>query len=229
MSNFTYATTCPFCSKTFRRAGPFDKHLRFSHSGHAAEFYKIQTSRHQSLIAPDDSKEIDTISFQLEDMDDFPSHLLLAKETDDELRHDSDVESENQNIDNDLEEGQLMRHELFQGSGRPTRSVPGEMDRIHDLIRNPWYHFRNASEFRLARFFVEANISWERIEGFLKAGLAPAEVSFTSTFMLCMLLNNMDNTLGPESWRQGSVVFLGTEVLFYYINLIDCVKYLLQQ
>ena len=230
MPDFNNATTtCPFCPKTFKQAGPFDNHLHVTHPNHAAKFYDLQKSRCQSPIALDEGQQIESSSFQLQDPDDFLNHLLPAKETDEELCHDSDAESESQYIYDHLQESHPARHELYENSGRPTGSVQGEEDQIRDLLRNPWFPFRNASEFKLARFFVEANIPWERIEGFLKARLAPPEVSFTSAFTLRALLNNMDNCLGPQSWQQGEVAFSETKVPFYYRDPVDCVKYLLRQ
>ena len=136
MPNFINAsTTCPLCPKTFRQAGPFDKHLRISHPNHAAEFYDNQTIRYQSLI---DSEKNDIASFPRPETDDFPSNFLLAEDTDDDLFHDFDAESQY----GQLEDSQSTRHELFKNSGRPTASVQGEMDQIRDLVQNPWYPVR---------------------------------------------------------------------------------------
>ena len=63
----------------------------------------------------------------------------------------------------------------------------------------------------------------------MKANLAPSEVIFTSAFTLRALFNNMENSLGPESWRQGEVALSGTNTAFYYRDPIDCVKYLIRQ
>ena len=76
---------------------------------------------------------------------------------------------------------------------------------------------------------MEANVPWEQIEAFMKANLAPPEVYYTSAFTLHALLNNMDNSLGPESWRKGEVTLSGANVPFYYRDPVDCVKYLICQ
>ena len=76
---------------------------------------------------------------------------------------------------------------------------------------------------------MEANIPWEQIDSFMKASLAPSDVYFTSAFTLRALLDNMDNSLGPESWKQGDVIFSGTKVPFYFRDPVDCVKYLIGQ
>jgi len=63
----------------------------------------------------------------------------------------------------------------------------------------------------------------------MKVSLAPVDVQFSSAFTLRTLLNDMDNSLGPESWKQGSVAFSSTNVSFYYRDPLDCIKYLLRQ
>ena len=102
---------------------------------------------------------------------------------------------------------------------------------MNALIQNPWYPFRNANEFKLAWFFVEANVPWERVESFLKASLAPLDVQFTSGFTLRALLNNLGGSLGPEScqWRHGEANFSGTKVSIYYQDPLECIKYLIRQ
>ena len=63
----------------------------------------------------------------------------------------------------------------------------------------------------------------------MKASLAPTTVQFTSALTLRTLLNNMDNSLGPESWNHGEVSLSRVKVSFYYRNPVDFVKYLIRQ
>jgi len=228
MSNFTEATTCPYCWKTFRQAGPFDKHLRVSHADQAVCFYNRQSSRSGGFNALEKDQNDGRARSEAPDLDDFPINLL-PEETEADLMDDSDAESECDEVYNELEDSQPTRRELYENSGRSYGCVLGEEERIRDLLRNPWGPFRNASEFKLARFFVEANVPWEQIEGFMKASLAPPDVYFTSAFTFRALLNNMDNPLGPESWMQGEAIFSGMKVPFYYRDPVACVKYLIRQ
>jgi hypothetical protein len=142
------------------------------------------------------------------------------------------VESEIEDVEEiSIQDGDshATRRILYEGSGNSHESFQNEEESIQNLVRSPWYPFRNASEFKLARFFVEANVPWERIESFMKASLAPSDVHFTSAFTLRALLNNMDDSLGPESWRQGEVILSGTKTPFYYRDPVDCIKYLIRQ
>ena len=232
MPNFSENTTCPYCSKTFRQAGSFDKHLRASHADHVSGFYSKQFNRQKGFTAPDESLQEISVTSEAPEFDDFPPNLYPEETSsmlEENFGNNSDAESECDGINSEPEDSQPTRRELYQNSGTSYGSVSGEVDRIRDLIQNPWKPFRNVSEFKLARFFVEANVPWEQIENFMKASLAPSDVQFTSAFTLRALLNNMDNSLGPESWKKGEVTFSGTEVPFYYRDPVDCVKYLIRQ
>jgi len=227
MSKFIGSTTCPYCLKIFRKAGPFDKHLRVSHPNHAAKFYS-HSSRHEGSNDPEEDFEN---SLQSEDNNPYEFPCEPSSDESEGDHHDSDAESESESEEaaQEPEERQPTRCERYEGSGKSYGCISGEEERIHNLIRNPWSPFRNASEFKLARFFVEANIPWEQINNFLKASLAPPKVFFTSAYTFRTLLNNMDNGLGPESWNQGEVTFSGTKVPFFFRNPVDCVKYLIRQ
>ena len=236
MFKFIDATTCPYCSKTFRNAGPFDKHLRLSHPEHAAGFYnhcQRAQSRREGCNGFDQGFEDSTRS-ETPDPYDFPCDLSLSEsEEEEDLHDDSDAESgfESEETTNEFEESQPTRREIYECSGQSYGCVLGEEEHMHDLLRNPWSPFRNASEFKLARFFVEANIPWEQIDKFMKASLAPPNVYFTSGYTLRSLLNSMDNSLGPESWKQGEVTFSNStgRVPFFFRDPVDCVKYLIRQ
>jgi hypothetical protein len=242
MSNFVDTTTCPYCSKNFRNAGPFDKHLRVSHPKHAAEFYNNCLSRREGRNAPErglqngvgSETDVHDVPFEVSgsrDHDDGSDDDDNEEEKDDR-HHRSDEESESESEkpnDSDPDDSQPTRRELYEFSGRSYGCVEGEEERIRSLLRNPWYPFRNASEFKLARFFVEANIPWGQIDSFMKASLAPPDVYFTSAYTFRALLNNMDNGLGPGSWKHGDAIFSGTKVPFYFRDPVDCVKYLIRQ
>ena len=221
-------STCPYCSRTFRNAGPFDNHLRTSHP---IGFYK-RVSRQKRSQNPDKGQPYSSKS-QFEsssylETNDFPYSLSPA-EAEANLSSDSDTESEFDDLSDEPEDSPETRREIYKNSGRSYGNILGEEESIRDLLQNPWSPFRNASEFKLARFFVEANVSWDNIENFMKALLASPEVQFTSSFTLHTLLNNMDNSLGPESWNQASVNLSGMDVPFYYRDPVDCVKYLIRQ
>src|SRR5437588_2190868 len=220
---------CPYCLKQFQSAGPFNNHLRVAHGRHANNFYENRLSRCKgSQISKESlknytSQESSYVPVETNDLLDF---LPLPEE---HPSSDSDAESEFEDVDDDFEECQATWRDLYEGSGKSYGSVFNEEKSILNLVQNPFYPFPNASEFKLARFFVEVNVPWEQIQAFKKANLAPPEVYYTSAFTLRALLNNMDNSLGPESWRKGEVTLSGANVPFYYRDPVDCVKYLIRQ
>ena len=222
-------STCPYCSKRFRNAGPFDNHLRSSHPDQTGYLYKSRESRRES---PPDLFESQQLFPESNDHSYSPSELPDSEDPQEDVRSDSDAESEFNDFSSDeLEEGPetVTRRKLYKNSGKTYGEVPGQEEGILKLLQNPWSPFRNATEFKLARFFVDAKVSWESIESFMKASLAPPEVRFTSSFMLRTLLNSMDNSLGPETWKAAEVTLSGLQVPFFYRNPLACVEYLIRQ
>ena len=108
------------------------------------------------------------------DDDSFPTSG--PENTEEDLIHDSDMDSEYEEINNEPGDSQMTRRKLYQNSGRSYGTISGDDKRMHDLIQKPWNPFRGASEFKLAQFFVEANVSWEWINFFMKASLALPDV-----------------------------------------------------
>src|SRR5437588_37231 len=145
MLNFNDAMTCPYCSKTFRQAGPFDKHLHVSYANHSSEFYKNHSSRQRGFDALDEgqleensptSKSPDLDDFPC--LDDFPYDLFPhSEEMEENLSRYFNVESKCKKINNELEDSESTRREPYENSGRSYGCVLGEAERIRKLIKNP--------------------------------------------------------------------------------------------
>ena len=158
MLNFNDTTTYPYCSKTFRQAGPFDKYLRLSHGNHASNSYNNHLSYQRSFDALDKGRlEENSPTSKLPDLDDFPcldnfpcDLLPHFKETEENLSQESDADSECKGINDELEECEPTQREPYENFGRLYGCVLGEVERICELVKNPWYSFQNASEFKLA-------------------------------------------------------------------------------
>jgi hypothetical protein len=215
-------STCPYCPRTFRNAGPFDNHLRSSHPDRIESLYRTRPERSES---PPDPLESSLLFLEAKDI----SYSSAPEDPSEDFDSYSSAESEFDDFSDRPEDSHETRRELFFNSAKTYGEVPGEEEGIHVLLQDPWYPFRNAIEFKLARFFVEANVSWENIENFLKASLAPPEVQFTSSFTLRTLLNSMNNSLGPETWKKAEVTLSGVNVPFFYRNPLACVEYLIRQ
>ena len=222
MPNYRHST-CPYYPKTFRNAGPFDNHLRSPHPDQTGCFYNRRRGHQESPQSLSESQES------------YLEHNDLSYSSPEDLEEnfssESEAESRFDDSSDELEDSPetATRRELYNDSGKTNGKVPGKEKSIRNILENPWSPFRNATEFKLARFFVNANVSWENIETFMKASLAPPEVHFTSSFVLRALLNSMDNSLGPETWKAADVTLSGANVPFFYRNPLACVEYLMWQ
>ena len=198
MPNYRHSN-CPYCPKTFRNAGALDNHLRSSHPDQTGCFYNRRGGRQESPHNLSKSQEL-----YLEHND-----LLYSspEDVEENFSSDSEAESEFNDSSDELEDSPetATRRKLYKDSGKTDGKVPGEEKSIRNFLENPWSPFRNATEFKIARFFVNANVSWENIETFMKASLAPPEVHFTSSFVLRALLNSMDNSLGVMNQIEGAL------------------------
>ena len=222
MPNYRHST-CPYCPKTFRNAGPFDNHLRSSHPDQTGFLYNRRGSFQKS---PQNFPESEQSYLESNDL----SYSSSPEDLWEDFSSDSDAESEFDNSSDELEEGleTATRSELYKDSVKTYRKVAGDEESDRNFLENPWSPFRNATEFKLARFFVNANVSWENVETFMKASLAPPEVHFTSSFTLRKLLNSMGNSLGPETWKVADVTLSGLNVPFFYRNPLACIEYLIR-
>ena len=159
MSKFVGASTCPYCSKNFRNAGPFDKHLRVSHPKLAAEFYNNRISRREGCNAPErgpengigSEPEVYDVPFEVSGSPDHDNDDEVEEEEEEEeeeadRHHRSDEESESvsekSNNDSEPYDSQPTRRELYESSGRSygcvevdwTKGPPGRFTGTWQLL-----------------------------------------------------------------------------------------------
>ena len=160
MPNYRHST-CPYCPKTFRNAGPFDNHLRSSHPDQTGCFYNGRGGRQESPQSISESQEL------------YLEHNDLSYSSPEDLEEnfssDSEAESRFDDSSDELEDSPetATRRELYKDSGKTYGKVPGVEKSIRNILENPWSPFWSVTEFKLARFFVNANVSWENIETFI--------------------------------------------------------------
>ena len=224
----TNSFPCPFCRRVFKSAGPFDKHLHARHSEQAGHLYKSRRSCDEPFEELNEDRDRDIIR------PDFVQSLLDSNyNTIHEGTNDSDCKSDSELCDEvPLLPGEDSRIEDFDGAGRSFGTTEKGLkyaETSAELLAAPWHPFRNAIEFKLARFFLQSGTSQQSIDSFLKSSLAPAGVGFGSAYTICPLLDSMKTALGPESWNCGEVTMAGRRVPFYYRKPLDCIRYLLQQ
>ena len=130
---------------------------------------------------------------------------------------DSDFESQSGN-ELPSSVGEESRMEYFESAGKTFGKVRKGYDNAKEsaqLLAAPWDPVHNATEFKIARFFLESGTSQQVIDIFFKGSLAPTEVSFGSAYTLRTLLDSMNTPLGPESWNRAEVVMARGKILFY--------------
>ena len=153
-------TSCPYCSKKFQSAGPFNNHLRLSHAEHAGNFYGNRAIHRKRSPSLEESQRNSASreSFYL-GTDDISDASDVSPEECASFPADSDAESEFEDVADELEDSDATRRDIYKGSGRSYGSALDKKESILDMVKNPWYSFLNASKFKLARLFIEANVS----------------------------------------------------------------------
>lgn len=99
------------------------------------------------------------------------------------------------------------------------------------IIQDIWKPFRSGYEFRLARWFVDANVPKRHIDSFFNDGLArtPPPVtpggadgeSFTSAYTLAKLLDDLDPDLSINSWKIMAVDHVGTGLIEFRYRSVE--------
>ncbi|KAF8419153.1 hypothetical protein BGX38DRAFT_1280452 [Terfezia claveryi] len=116
-------------------------------------------------------------------------------------------------------------------AGKIIATIP--LNNLRRLQFNPISPFQNAYEYKLVRFFHESKTSLTNIDHFFKKNLLPLGLSgdngvhFQSGYTW---RNKMREMIDQPGWQKGTVDFhLQKGCAFYYRDLEDTVRYLLQQ
>ena len=224
MPTNTNSFPCPYGQRVYKSTGPFDKHAHTAHIDLASKLYQPW----KRLSKPPSQNEENKNTVVWPEL-----FRALHNSTDIESYEGtrySDYESDAEELPMSLE-GE-SRIENFEGAGRSFGVVGHDsryVDNSAELLATPWLPFQNATEFRLAQFFLQSGTSQQSIDSFLKGSLAPAEVDYRSAYTFRAVLDSMKTPLGLESWNCGEVTMAGRRVPFYYRKPLDCIRYLLQQ
>ena len=144
----TNSFPCPFCRQVFKSTGPFDKHLQARHCEQALRLYQPRLSLSKQLNELNEDQSADEA--------DWPDLLQSLQNSNYneiyEGTRDSDCESESaeESLLPPGEEGQI---ETFDGTGR---SYGENGEDGAEVLATPWYPFQNATEFKLAPFFLQS-------------------------------------------------------------------------
>ena len=122
----------------------------------------------------------------------------------------------------------------------PAHLEAGKQIGLHNLpkldLTKCFHPFRNAMDYKLARYFHSAHVPLTKIDEFFKEGFyQPPEggdptksiVSFNFAYTLCKLWDEM--TQDPQ-WKNGFVDFkIAQNTEFWYRDIVKCIRYLLRR
>jgi len=110
----------------------------------------------------------------------------------------------------------------------------GDVDEfVHEksnLCENPWAPFRYAQDFKLASWLIQSKVLKSRINEYFASGLGSSGlVSSSSMHTLENHLWSLDPHSSYLQWFEGQVEDSQRTLLFFYCNVLDCVRYLPHQ
>src|SRR5437588_3025728 len=222
-------TKCPFCRRKYTRAGAYEKHLRTAHAkldivlastvrntSPANSITDWETSLHRPEAngRPDSDYESDPNLTRYE-RDGFP----------DDVVHESDTEERNDASSSPA--GKLMD---YPGAGEKIGVFNGVEQELGNLCEDPWAPFTSAHGFKLASWFVQSKVAKSRINEYFSSGLSnSASVGYSFMNTLENHLWSLDPYSHYPQWFEGQVDDGRRSLLYFYHNILNCVRYLFRQ
>ena len=114
----------------------------------------------------------------------------------------------------------------------PAAGCPNSLNPLPGLPegQNPWMPFKNAYDFKLARWFVESHTGRDQINEFFNSGMAAAgDTSFASAYGLRKQLAYMDKDMGFASWCTNEADYNTQKVPYYYRDPVHVAAFLIRQ
>ena len=118
----------------------------------------------------------------------------------------------------------------FLDAGEAIRDVTGFEQEISNLCDNPWAPFPNGQGFRLLSWLLESKVAKSCINEYFSSGLGNSQpVGYSSIHTLENHLRELDLYSPYQRWFEAVVDDGKRTLLFFYPNILDCVRYLLRQ
>ena len=212
------STQCPICRKRYKYATSYGVHLQEKHPL-VAQSYLATNTQQGSMFSDEGSMEYPEDYTYDSDLDDLDNASGSGSDQESESGFNmNDIGSQHESTTNNFEDAGI--------SVGIARSIKTEEEA---LLREPWAPFQSAEEFRLAYWFVRANVSQAAIDDYFRSSLGPADCSFRSGHSFTKKLEMMQATLGRSSWHHSEVELGGNNISYYYRDPIVCIRYLLRQ
>ena len=118
----------------------------------------------------------------------------------------------------------------YEGSGEAVGDINGFEQECDILSKVPWAPFTSAHGFKLASLFIQNKVSKSQINEYFKNRLSNSSLAgYNSMYTLENYLRILDPYSAYLQWFEGQVEDGSRTVLFFYRNVLDCVRYLLRQ
>jgi len=214
---------CPFCRRKYTWSGAYEKNLRTTHAGlnivlaSTVQYINMESS---VLYNPDASERQDS---------DFDSDPGPPGSGSDEFCREIAYESGTSVFD-DATSPYASKQIHFEGAGHVIGDVDGFEHEYSNLCDDPWALFNSEQGFKLASWFIEGKVCRSQINQYFLRGLGDAEsVGYSSMHTLENHLRLLDLSSQYLQWFKGQVEDGQRTLPFIYLNVLDCVGYLLRQ
>jgi len=118
----------------------------------------------------------------------------------------------------------------FEGTGEVIGDVAGFEEEHSNLCADPLAPFNSAEGFKLASWFIDGKVCKTRINAYFSSGLGNAEsVTCSSMHTLENHLQFLASYSQYLQWFEGQVEDGQRTLLFFYHDVLGCVRYLLRQ
>ena len=122
------------------------------------------------------------------------------------------------------------RKEHFDRTRDAIRDTHGSECEYHNLCNDPWAPFTSVSSFKLASCLIQTKVSKSQINKYFSSGLGDLTTDdYCSMYTLEYYPRFLDSHSAYQQWFEGLVEDSWRALLFFYHNVLDCLKYLLRQ
>jgi len=222
---------CSFCRKRYERAGANVTHLRSAHAN--LDIVLASTIRNppanvlsdRGSYLPDANEPIEhsDSDYESDPAGDTPGSERDAP--DDTPRREPETE-----VLEDNTYPVAADQEDYLRAGEAIGEVKESKAECRDLCENPWALFASAQGFKLASWFIESKVSKTRINDYFSNAIGNlTSVTYSSMHTLENLLRHLDPYSPYLQWLEGHVEDSQSTLLFFYRNVLACVRYLLRQ
>ena len=118
----------------------------------------------------------------------------------------------------------------YPGAGEAFGEVDGYVEEHRNLYEDAWALFTSALGLQLASWFIVSKVLKSQINNYFTSGLGDsASVGYSSMYTLEKGLRSLDPYASNLPWFEREVEDDKRTFPFFYRNILDCVRYLLDR